>query len=54
MVRRDGGDPDELILLDSGVWELSVDDIAAGETDATFGGYWAWDALFGSMSRTGA
>lgn len=51
MVRRDGGDPDAIIILDSGVRELSVDDIAAGETDATFGGYWAWDALFGALEQ---
>jgi len=50
LVRRDGGDPDALITVDSGVRELSVDDIAAGEADATFGGYWAWDALFGSLA----
>ncbi len=50
LVRRDGGDPDALIAVDSGVRELSVDDIAAGEVDATFGGYWAWDALFGSLA----
>jgi len=49
LVRSDGGDPDSLITVDSGVRELSVDDIAAGEVDATFGGYWAWDALFGSL-----
>jgi NitT/TauT family transport system substrate-binding protein len=49
VVLRDGGDPDSLITVDSGVRELSVDDIAAGEVDATFGGYWAWDALFGSL-----
>jgi putative hydroxymethylpyrimidine transport system substrate-binding protein len=50
LVRRDGGDPDSVITVDSGVRELSVDDIAAGEADATFGGYWAWDALFGSLA----
>ncbi len=49
IVARDGGDPDRVITVDSGVRELSVDDIAAGEADATFGGYWAWDALFGSI-----
>lgn len=49
IVANDGGDPDRIITLDSGVRELSVDDIAAGEADATFGGYWAWDALFGSV-----
>jgi len=51
LVRRDGGDPDAVILVDSGVRELSVDDIAAGEVDATFGGYWAWDALFGDVEQ---
>jgi NitT/TauT family transport system substrate-binding protein len=49
LVRSDGGDPDAVIIVDSGVRELSVDDIAAGEVDATFGGYWAWDALFGDV-----
>jgi ABC-type nitrate/sulfonate/bicarbonate transport system substrate-binding protein len=49
LVRSDGGDPDSVVTVDSGVRELSVDDIAAGEVDATFGGYWAWDALFGSL-----
>lgn len=52
MVLRDGGDADAVIILDSGVRELSVDDIAAGETDATFGGYWAWDALFGGLEQS--
>ncbi len=49
LVSSDGGDPDALIIVDSGVRELSVDDIASGEVDATFGGYWAWDALFGEV-----
>jgi NitT/TauT family transport system substrate-binding protein len=49
LVSLDGGDPDAVELLDSGVRELTVDDIAAGEADATFGGYWAWDALFGRL-----
>ena len=49
LVRSDGGDPDALTIVDSGARELSVDDIAAGEVDATFGGYWAWDALFGDV-----
>jgi putative hydroxymethylpyrimidine transport system substrate-binding protein len=49
LVSHDGGDPDAIVTLDSGVRELSVDDIAAGEADATFGGYWAWDALFGTI-----
>ncbi|BBH67254.1 myristoyl transferase [Actinoplanes sp. OR16] len=49
LVAADGGDPDAVILVDSGYRELSADDIAAGEVDATFGGYWAWDALFAQL-----
>jgi putative hydroxymethylpyrimidine transport system substrate-binding protein len=49
LVAADGGDPGKVIAYDSGARELSVDDIAAGVVDATFGGYWAWDALFGSL-----
>jgi ABC-type nitrate/sulfonate/bicarbonate transport system substrate-binding protein len=49
LVAADGGDPDAVILVDSGYRELSVDDIAAGDVDATFGGYWAWDALFAQL-----
>ncbi|GAA4709011.1 ABC transporter substrate-binding protein [Phytohabitans rumicis] len=49
LVAADGGDPDAVVLVDSGHRELSVDDIAAGEVDATFGGYWAWDALMGDL-----
>ena len=50
LVAADGGDPDGVITVDAGVRELTVDDLAAGEADATFGGYWAWDALFGSLA----
>lgn len=49
LVAADGGDPSKVIAIDSGSRELSVDDVAAGEVDATFGGYWAWDALFASL-----
>ncbi|MBL7253147.1 ABC transporter substrate-binding protein [Paractinoplanes lichenicola] len=49
LVAADGGDPDAVVLVDSGHRELSVDDIAAGDVDATFGGYWAWDALFARL-----
>jgi ABC-type nitrate/sulfonate/bicarbonate transport system substrate-binding protein len=51
LVARDGGDPDGLITVDSGSRELLADDIAAGEVDATFGNYWAWDALFGQLPQ---
>lgn len=49
LLAADGGDPDKVTLVDSGHRELSADDIAAGEVDATFGGYWAWDALFAQL-----
>jgi ABC-type nitrate/sulfonate/bicarbonate transport system substrate-binding protein len=49
LVAADGGDPDAVILVDSGYRELSADDIEAGEVDARFGDYWAWDALFAQL-----
>ena len=49
LIAADGGDPDGVITVDAGVRELTVDDLAAGEADATFGGYWAWDALFADL-----
>ena len=49
LVALDGGDPDALVIVDSGLRELSARDIAAGAADATFGGYWAWDVLFGEV-----
>ncbi|MBJ7339269.1 ABC transporter substrate-binding protein [Mycolicibacterium sp.] len=45
LVRRAGGRPDEVILLDVGARELTSEDLAAGVADATFGSYWAWDIL---------
>jgi putative hydroxymethylpyrimidine transport system substrate-binding protein len=49
LVAHDGGDPGAVIIVDNRGREFTVDDIAAGEIDATFGGYWAWDALFGTL-----
>ncbi|MEV6497101.1 ABC transporter substrate-binding protein [Streptomyces prunicolor] len=49
LVAADGGDPDAVISVDAGSRELTVDDIAAGEADATFGNYWSWDALRGDL-----
>jgi len=49
LVAADGGDPDAVIGVDAGARELTVDDIAAGEADATFGNYWSWDALRGDL-----
>jgi len=49
LIANDGGDPAAAIIVDNHGREHTVDDIAAGEFDATFGGYWAWDALFGTV-----
>lgn len=49
LIATDDGDPDAVIVVDNKSREFTVDDIAAGEIDATFGGYWAWDALFGTL-----
>lgn len=51
LVGADGGDPDAVVFVDAGHREYSVDDILAGQADATFGGYWAWDALAGRLPR---
>lgn len=49
LVEADGGDAGAVVIVDNHSREYTVDDIAAGAFDATFGGYWAWDALFGSL-----
>jgi putative hydroxymethylpyrimidine transport system substrate-binding protein len=49
LVAFDGGNPDTVAIVDSGVRELSASDIADGTVDAIFGGYWAWDVLFGGL-----
>lgn len=48
LVRQDGGDPDALSIVDAGSRELRPEDLAAGLADASFGGYWAWEALMDS------
>ncbi|KAF1072976.1 MAG: Formylaminopyrimidine-binding protein [Pseudomonas citronellolis] len=48
LVASDGGDPDAVQLVDSGVRELRPEELAAGAADASFGGYWAWEALLPS------
>lgn len=48
LVRHDGGDPDGLVLVDSGVREVTAERMAAGEIDASFGSYWAWEILMDS------
>ncbi|MFN3766874.1 MAG: ABC transporter substrate-binding protein [Ectopseudomonas guguanensis] len=48
LIAADGGDPDAVILVDSGVRELRPEQLASGVADASFGGYWAWEALMDS------
>lgn len=48
LVAGDGGDPDAVVVVDAGTRELRPEDLAAGVADASFGGYWAWEALMDS------
>ncbi|WP_321789265.1 ABC transporter substrate-binding protein [Paraburkholderia sp. J94] len=48
LVTHDGGDPDAITIVDSGVRELPPESFLDGEADASFGSYWAWDTLFAS------
>jgi putative hydroxymethylpyrimidine transport system substrate-binding protein len=52
LIANDGGNPEKAIIVDNRGREFTVDDIATGEIDATFGGYWAWDALFGTLPES--
>lgn len=45
VVAADGGDPAEVETVDTGAAELTPEFLAASGLDATFGGYWSWDAL---------
>ena len=51
LVRRDGGNPDLIEIVDAGTRELGAHDIASGEVDATYGSYWAWDNLIDDFPR---
>lgn len=53
LVAADGGDPDAVILVDSGTRELRPEQLAAGMADANFGSYWAWEALMDSPVAPG-
>jgi NitT/TauT family transport system substrate-binding protein len=46
IVATDGGDPDSIIVVDSGSRELQSRHLSAGRADAYFGSYWVWDELF--------
>jgi len=45
IVAADGGDPAAVQTVGTGAAELTPEFLAAADLDATFGGYWAWDAL---------
>ena len=45
VVAADGGDPAGVQTVDTGGAELTPEFLAAASLDATFGGYWCWDAL---------
>lgn len=45
LVKLDGGDPDSLIIVDTGTREILADEIKNSDIDASFGTYWAWDVL---------
>ncbi len=49
IVQRDGGNPDDVLLMDCGERELTPEDLVNGIADATYGGYWAWEALMPSV-----
>lgn len=51
LVQADGGDPDRVEIVDSEYREVTVDDLERGLADAFFGGYWAWDAMFGALEQ---
>ena len=45
VVAADGGDAAAVETVDTGAAELTPEFLAASGLDATFGGYWPWDAL---------
>ena len=48
IVRQDGGDADSVLIIDSGERQLQPEELQSGIADATYGGYWAWEALMSS------
>ena len=45
LVAVDGGDPSQVITVDSASNELTPDYLVSSDLDAIFGGYWCWDVL---------
>lgn len=48
LVTLDGGNFDDVQIVDAGTRELRPEDLRAGLADASFGGYWAWETLMDS------
>jgi NitT/TauT family transport system substrate-binding protein len=49
LVTRDGGDPDAVELVPTGAYEPTIEDVRTGLYDAAYGGYCAWEGLFGDL-----
>jgi NitT/TauT family transport system substrate-binding protein len=45
LVAADGGDPSQVLSVDSGGHELTPEYLVSSGLDALFGGYWCWDVL---------
>lgn len=45
LVSLDGGDPESVVVMDSGEKELTPEYLLESGADATFGGYFCWDLL---------
>ncbi|WBO21558.1 ABC transporter substrate-binding protein [Sphingomonas abietis] len=53
LVTSDGGDADRVTIVDSGARELNPEALRDGIADASFGSYWAWEALLPSKVPAG-
>jgi len=51
LIAADGGNPDDIELIDSGPREVNAEDLNDGLADAFFGAYWAWDALLDNVTE---
>jgi putative hydroxymethylpyrimidine transport system substrate-binding protein len=49
LVRGDGADPRAIDLIVTGRYEPTLDDVCSGALDVAYGGYWAWEGLFGAV-----
>lgn len=49
LVAQDGGEPDDVVIVDSAGHELTPEYLLQSGVDAMFGGYWCWDLLSRSV-----